>query len=184
MASPPDLQWNIGSALLNGADGDSLREAAAKYNAHEHPGGGGGLAFAIETVTTSAPITAAAYEDFQITGAGPNGIIGYAEFERLNSTTGSSVTVKVMDRDPTDPAAVTCAYILGGPSYVGDAYYTLTADTVQGTITVIAGSYVPGLAASYFTNDGDTLWVRIYNYSGMDTIEARVTLHLATYTAA
>ena len=182
--SAPDLQWDLGTALRNGVDGDTLREAGEKYNAHQHPGGGGGLAFVIETVTTSAPITASTYEDFQIAGAGPNGIIGYVEFERLNSTTSASVVVKVCDRDPADIAAKTCAYLYGGPGFgPSDTNYPLTTDLVQGAKLAASGVYFPGLAASYFTNDGDSIWVRIYNGDGMATLEASVTLHIATYTA-
>lgn len=32
----PDQQWSLGTAALNGADGDTARTAATKYNAHSH----------------------------------------------------------------------------------------------------------------------------------------------------
>ena len=36
MALTSDQQWALGTAAKNGADGDTAREAAVKYNAHTH----------------------------------------------------------------------------------------------------------------------------------------------------
>jgi hypothetical protein len=155
----PDLQMDLGTAALEGADGDTARAAATKYNTHVHQttdvqaaidgaaapaggnvfatmadvGGGGGLSISQLSVTTGS-IAAMSSDEVEITGLpSDNILILQATIQEVGAGGSTGVSAEIWNIDGVSDWGANPAVTGGTPAklmpFFGENFLGLTIAT-------------------------------------------------------
>ena len=149
--------------------------------------GGGGDAPATIFTSTTAELAAsggADTQDFELEIGQAFGLVTHARLERLDGTTSSSCWIGIYDRDPTDGAAKLCGSIYGGLNFGFPVAYSIAADDTAGLQQTVGGSTGQAFAVPVRSAAATSVWLRVSNEDFMNTLKARVTVHIAPVSAS